>query len=58
MPKGGPDGGDGGDGGDVILLADPDMRDLSAFRFRRHLRAERGVHGEGSGKTGGQRRAT
>ena len=34
VPKGGPDGGDGGDGGDVVLLADPDMRDLSAFRFR------------------------
>ena len=31
VPKGGPDGGDGGDGGDVVLLADPDMRDLSAF---------------------------
>ena len=47
VPKGGPDGGDGGDGGDVVLLADPDMRDLSAFRFRGTCRAERGVHGEG-----------
>ena len=47
-------GGDGGDGGDVVLLADPDMRDLSAFRFRRHLRGQRGVHGEGGGKTGGR----
>ena len=54
VPKGGPDGGDGGDGGDVVLLADPDMRDLSAFRFRRHLRGQRGVHGEGGGKTGGR----
>ena len=53
VPKGGPDGGDGGDGGDVVLLADPDMRDLSAFRFRRHLRGQRGVHGQGGGKTGG-----
>jgi GTP-binding protein len=54
VPKGGPDGGDGGDGGDVVLLAEPDMRDLSAFRFRRHLRGQRGVHGEGGGKTGGR----
>ena len=53
VPNGGPDGGDGGDGGDVVLLADPDMRDLSAFRFRRHLRGQRGVHGQGGGKTGG-----
>ncbi|MDX6542124.1 MAG: GTPase [Gaiellales bacterium] len=53
VPKGGPDGGDGGAGGDVVLVADPDMRDLSAFRFRRHLRGRRGVHGEGGGKTGG-----
>ena len=39
VPKGGPAGGDGGHGGDVVLLADPDLRDLSALRFRRHLRA-------------------
>ena len=32
VPKGGPDGGDGGDGGDVVLVADPDLRDLSRFR--------------------------
>ena len=35
MPKGGPDGGDGGRGGDVVLIADPDLRDLSAFRSKR-----------------------
>ena len=52
VPKGGPDGGDGGNGGDVVLLADADLRDLSEFRFRRHLRAERGGHGEGSHRTG------
>ena len=32
VPKGGPDGGDGGRGGDVVLLADPDLRDLSSSR--------------------------
>ena len=58
VPKGGPDGGDGGDGGDVVLLADPDMRDLSAFRFRRHLRGQRGVHGEGKRQDRRARRTT
>jgi len=52
VPKGGPDGGDGGNGGDVILIASASRRDLGAFRFRPHLHADRGNHGEGSGKTG------
>lgn len=52
VPRGGPDGGDGGDGGDVILLADPDLRDLTPFRFASHFRGERGQHGKGSGKNG------
>ena len=52
VPRGGPDGGDGGDGGDVTLVADPDLRDLTPFRFASHFRAERGQHGKGSGKHG------
>ena len=52
VPKGGPDGGDGGDGGDVAVVADPDLRDLSAFRSRRLFKAARGGHGRGSGKHG------
>jgi GTP-binding protein len=52
VPKGGPDGGDGGDGGSVILVAQPDLRDLSRFRTASHFRAQRGVHGQGSGKHG------
>ena len=52
VPKGGPDGGDGGNGGDVVLVADPDLRDLSAFRFQRYLKGDRGGHGEGSHRTG------
>ena len=52
VPKGGPDGGDGGDGGDVVLLADPDLRDLSSFRRRGRFGAKRGRHGEGSNRKG------
>ena len=47
VPKGGPDGGDGGDGGDVVLVADPQRRDLSGFRPNQKLRAGRGGGGGG-----------
>ncbi len=56
VPKGGPDGGDGGNGGDVILVADANLSTLLDFQYRRHYRAQRGSHGEGShrhGKRGG-----
>ena len=52
VPRGGPDGGDGGPGGSVVLVADPDLRDLSAFRTRRPFKAGRGGHGRGSGRHG------
>jgi GTP-binding protein len=52
VPKGGPDGGDGGRGGDVVLVADSDLRDLSAFRSKRIFKAARGEPGRGSGKHG------
>ena len=52
VPKGGPDGGDGGDGGDVVLAADPDRRDLSAFATRRLLKAGRGGSGRGGRRHG------
>src|SRR5947207_8616584 len=53
VPRGGPDGGDGGRGGDVVVVADPDLRDLSFFRSRRRFRAGRGGHGQGAQRTGG-----
>ncbi|MFQ5426212.1 MAG: GTPase ObgE [Gaiellales bacterium] len=52
VPRGGPSGGDGGAGGAVVLVADPDRRDLSYFVRRPHIRAGRGRHGEGSSRTG------
>jgi GTP-binding protein len=52
VPKGGPDGGDGGNGGDVILVADPDLRDLSALQRRRWIEARKGGNGRGARKHG------
>lgn len=52
IPMGGPDGGDGGEGGDVILVADKKLTTLLDFKYRRHFKAKRGQHGQGSDKTG------
>src|SRR6266545_24941 len=52
VPRGGPDGGDGGRGGDVVVLADPDLRDLSFYRSRRQFKAGRGGHGQGAQRSG------
>jgi GTP-binding protein len=52
VPKGGPDGGDGGPGGDVVLVADPNLRDLSAYRTRRWFQAGNGEPGRGALKHG------
>ncbi len=52
VPKGGPDGGDGGPGGDVVLLAEPDLRDLSSFRNNTWFEAESGEPGRGQLKHG------
>jgi GTPase len=52
VPRGGPDGGDGGRGGDVTLVADPDLRDLTAFRAKTRFRAGRGGNGTGARKHG------
>jgi GTP-binding protein len=51
-PKGGPDGGDGGKGGDVVAVADPELKTLLDFRYRRHVKAENGQPGSGSLRTG------
>jgi GTP-binding protein len=52
VPRGGPDGGDGGRGGDVLLIADPDLRDLSSLGSKHVFNAGRGAPGRGSGKHG------
>jgi GTP-binding protein len=52
VPKGGPDGGDGGNGGDVVLFADPDLRDLVFFQRKRSFEGGRGGNGRGQSKHG------
>lgn len=52
VPRGGPDGGDGGNGGNVVVLADGSVATLREFGRQRVFKAERGGHGEGSGKNG------
>jgi GTP-binding protein len=52
VPKGGPDGGDGGPGGDVVFVADPALRDLSAFRTRKWFKGGHGEPGRGALKHG------
>lgn len=52
VPRGGPAGGDGGRGGDVLLQADVQLTTLLDYSYRRHYKAPRGMHGEGSNRTG------
>jgi GTP-binding protein len=52
VPRGGPDGGDGGRGGDVVVLVDPSLRDLSAYRRIKQVKGGRGGNGRGSKKHG------
>ena len=52
VPRGGPSGGDGGKGGDVVAVADPELSTLLDYSYKRHYRAGRGQHGEGSNRTG------
>jgi GTP-binding protein len=52
VPRGGPDGGDGGRGGDVILVVDPQVRDLQLFTYKVHFKAGVGQAGMGARKHG------
>ncbi|MEO0412293.1 MAG: GTPase ObgE [Pseudomonadota bacterium] len=49
---GGPDGGDGGRGGDVFVEAVEGLNTLIDYRYQQHFKAERGLHGMGSNRTG------
>jgi GTPase len=49
---GGPDGGNGGKGGDIIFEAVPGLNTLIDFRYTQHFKAQRGIPGAGSNRTG------
>jgi GTP-binding protein len=52
VPRGGPSGGDGGRGGDVIVVADASLNTLLHLRYNPSHVAQRGLHGEGSNRSG------
>jgi GTPase len=52
VPRGGPSGGDGGRGGDVIIVADSSFNTLLHLRYNPRHVADRGLHGEGSNRSG------
>lgn len=52
VPRGGPSGGDGGRGGDVWLVADSSLNTLLHLRYNPEHTAGRGMHGEGSNRSG------
>lgn len=52
IPKGGPDGGDGGRGGHIILRANPQFWTLIHLKYRKHVKADNGGHGEGGLRKG------
>ena len=52
IPRGGPDGGDGGNGGSILIRAKEGVDHLSRVAHRKHWKAEKGHHGEGSNRNG------
>ena len=52
VPRGGPSGGEGGRGGDVWIIADSSLNTLLHLRYNPEHIAGRGLHGEGSNRTG------
>ena len=51
-PKGGPCGGDGGNGGSIVLKVNKQLSTLQDVSYKRHYKAPRGMHGQGSNKRG------
>jgi len=52
VPRGGPDGGTGGRGGDVILRSDPHLSTLLDYKYKKIIKAPRGMHGKGKNQQG------
>ncbi len=51
-PMGGPDGGNGGRGGHIILKGNKNLWTLLHLKYRKHIKAEHGVHGSGNNRFG------
>lgn len=51
-PRGGPDGGDGGRGGHIILKGNAQLWTLLHLKYTKHIKAEDGVGGSASRRTG------
>jgi GTPase len=49
---GGPNGGNGGKGGDIIFEAIEGLNTLIDFRYTQHFKAQRGIPGAGTNRTG------
>ena len=49
---GGPDGGNGGRGGNIYVQGVKGLNTLVDFRFQKHFRAKKGVHGAGRKRNG------
>src|SRR5215831_12194177 len=54
VPRGGPSGGGGGRGGDVWLIAEQSLNTLLHLRYNPLHVAARGMHGEGSNRSGSE----
>ena len=52
VPRGGPDGGDGGHGGSIYFKVNDQLTTLQDVSYKRHYKADRGMHGKGSDKHG------
>lgn len=52
VPMGGPDGGNGGKGGDIIFEVDKGLKTLIDLRYKKIVKADKGVNGKGSTRNG------
>lgn len=54
-PMGGPDGGNGGKGASIIFEGDKSLKTLVDLRYRKMIKADKGINGKGSNKYGAAR---
>lgn len=52
IPMGGPDGGNGGKGGDIIFEVDKGLKTLVDLRYKKIVKADKGINGKGSTRNG------